>query len=357
LEQRELDDLLALVPALLEALEKLAFVARYLNPPQFAAIMDAVGAPDEQLRAARPRLEDWPAALADVRQALAAATDAALAGFEGLRAAPDDPEGMTAVFRALRFLPRAQEALYALAAGLPPVSRYFLDPAVRADDGLGRLLSEAPASPDTGVTHIDNDPGSRGGFSLYVPEYYAPDTAWPLVVALHGGSGNGRGFLWSWLRDARSFGAILVTPTSVGRTWALNGPDPDTPNLARILDFVRNRWTVDPKRLLLTGMSDGGTFAYVTGLEPASPFTHLAPVSAAFHPVMAQFAERDRLRGLPIRITHGVLDWMFPVDMARAAAKALTTAGANVTYSEIDDLSHAYPREANRGILDWLNGD
>jgi phospholipase/carboxylesterase len=72
---------------------------------------------------------------------------------------------------------------------------------------------------------------------------------------------------------------------------------------------------------------------------------------------MAQFAERDRLRGLPIRITHGVLDWMFPVDMARAAAKALTTAGANVTYSEIDDLSHAYPREANRGILDWLNGD
>ncbi len=49
-----------------------------------------------------------------------------------------------------------------------------------------------------------------------MPEYYTPDRAWPLVMALHGGSGNGRGFLWSWLRDARSFGAILIAPTATG---------------------------------------------------------------------------------------------------------------------------------------------
>ena len=73
--------------------------------------------------------------------------------------------------------------------------------------------------------HDHNEPGSRGGFSLYVPEYYTPDRAWPLVMALHGGSGNGRNFLWSWLRDARSFGAILIAPTATGPTWALMGED------------------------------------------------------------------------------------------------------------------------------------
>ena len=41
-----------------------------------------------------------------------------------------------------------------------------------------------------------------------------------------------------------------------------------------------SRWNVDPARLLLTGMSDGGTFCYVAGLERGSPFTHLAPVAA-----------------------------------------------------------------------------
>ena len=119
----------------------------------------------------------------------------------------------SAVFRALRYAPRAQEALYALAARLPPVSQFFVDPALREDaDLLARLA--APANENTGIFHDHNEPGSRGGFSLYVPEYYTPDRAWPLVMALHGGSGNGRGFLWSWLRDARSRGAILVAPTA-----------------------------------------------------------------------------------------------------------------------------------------------
>ena len=134
------------------------------------------------------------------------------------------------LFRALRYVPRAQEALYALSARLPPVNQFFVDPALRGDADLAARLA-APANENTGIFHNQNEPGSRGGFSLYVPEYYTPDRAWPLVMALHGGSGNGRGFLWSWLRDARSRGAILVAPTATGNTWALMGDDTDTPNL------------------------------------------------------------------------------------------------------------------------------
>jgi phospholipase/carboxylesterase len=140
----------------------------------------------------------------------------------------------------------------------------------------------------------------------------------------------------------------------LGATWALMGEDADTANLSRILDSVCSRWNVDPKKLLLTGMSDGGTFSYVTGLEAGSPFTHLAPVAATFHPLMAQIADADRLRGLPIQIVHGALDWMFPVQTARLTRDALTAAGADVTYREIDNLSHCYPREMNRPILNWL---
>ena len=176
------------------------------------------------------------------------------------------------------------------------------------------------------------------------------------AMALHGGAGHGRAFLWTWLRDARSRGAIVVSPTAVGDTWSLTGRDRDTPNLLDILDQVSARWNIDPARRLLTGMSDGGTFSYVSGLEPASPFTHLAPVSAAFHPMLAQMADPDRLRGLPIHIVHGALDWMFPIAMAREAQKALSAAGAAVTYVELDDLSHTYPREVNPQILAWLAG-
>jgi phospholipase/carboxylesterase len=346
------DDMVALLPPLLQSLESLGFVSRYLNPSDFGAVMEAAGTPDDELRAARPRLEAWPESFADVRTVLAASCDATLAAFDGLREVAGHEEGIRAAYRALRHVPRALEALYPLAARLPPVSTFFLDPPMRKDEALRAKLAAQP-NDRTGVLHVDNDPGTRGGFSLYVPEYYTPDRVWPFVMAMHGGSGNGRAFLWSWLRDARSHGAILVAPTATGGTWALMGDDTDSPNLVRILDFVRSNWNIDSKRLLLTGMSDGGTFSYVSGLETASPFTHLGPVAASFHPMLAQMADDQRIARLPIYLVHGKLDWMFPVEMARQAEEALTAAGARVNYREIDDLSHTYPREVNAGMLRW----
>ena len=354
------DDIVAVLPPLLQSLEALSFIARHLNPPDFDRVMEAAGAPDQALRAVRPRLAEWPEQFAEIRDSFEAAINNALAAFEGLRTVQNGNGDLVAVFRALRYAPRAQEALYPLAAKLPPVSSFFLDPALREDEGLLARLA-GPANQNTGMLHDHNEPGSRGGFSLYVPEYYTPDRAWPLVMALHGGSGNGRGFLWSWLRDARSHGAIVVAPTATGSTsnkstWALMGEDTDTANLARILELVRGRWNIDADRMLLTGMSDGGTFCYVTGLQSASPFTHLAPVAATFHPLMAEMADAERLRGLPVYLVHGRLDWMFPVQVARQTREALSAAGADVIYRELDDLSHTYPREINAEILRWLGG-
>jgi len=349
------EHLATLLPPLLRSLEMLGFVARHFHPPDFGAVMDAAGTPDEDLRAARGRLDGWPDELAGVRKQLDTAADAVLAAFDGLRSAPEQADGIRAVFRALRYMPRAREALYPLARAVPAINNYFLDPALR-DDAETSARFAAPAHDDTGVMHAGNEPGSRGGYSLYVPEYYTPDRAWPLVMALHGGSGNGRNFLWTWLRDARSHGAILVAPTATGPTWALMGEDTDTPNFVRILDAVTSRWNIDATRMLLTGMSDGGTFCYVTGLEDASPFTHLAPVSATFHPLMAEMASPDRLRGLPVYLVHGALDWMFPVQVARQTHAMLAASGAEVVYRELDDLSHTYPDEINAPVLAWLRG-
>jgi phospholipase/carboxylesterase len=110
--------------------------------------------------------------------------------------------------------------------------------------------------------------------------------------------------------------------------------------------------------MLLTGMSDGGTFSYVSGLQDNSPFTHLAPISASFHPMLLEGASRERLDGLPVYLVHGALDWMFPIDVAHMARDALSAAGVALEYRELADLSHTYPREENDRILSWLlSGD
>jgi phospholipase/carboxylesterase len=355
MNEHAIDDLTALLPPLLESLDALAFLARHLEPQRFGEVLDSVGTPDATLRQVRENLHDWPAHLAGLRARMESASDATLAAFGGFRAAPDAPDGLRAAFRALKHPPRALDALYPLARALPPVSRFFLEPASRENAGIEARLADTPEIDDVGVMHMAKSAGGRG-VSIYVPEYYTPDRAWPLVVALHGGSGDGFSFLWSWLPAARAHGAILIAPSSLGRSWALNGDDIDTPHLANLLAKARARWRIDPTRLLLTGMSDGGTFCYVSGLEASSPFTHLAPVSASFHPLLAEMAAPERIAGLPIRLTHGAGDWMFPVAIAREAHRALSAAGARVTYREIDDLSHCFPREECAEILRWLDG-
>ena len=349
------DDIVAVLPPLLNALEALGYFARHLHPPTFGSVMNAIGTPDEALQSAHAAIGEWPEQFAGLRERLDLSCNETLAAFAGIRDVERGDGDLVSVFRALRHLPRALEALYPLSEQFPPVSDFFLNTSNRGNEELLSRL-EVGTGEHTGIFHDHNEPGSRGGFSIYVPEYYTPDRAWPLVMALHGGSGNGRGFLWSWLRDARSRGAILVAPTATGQTWALMGDDTDTPNLDRIIDQVRARWRIDERRMLLTGMSDGGTFSYVSGLDGASRFTHLAPVAATFHPLMAEMADAERLRGLPIFITHGRLDWMFPVQTARQTQGLLSAAGARVIYREIDDLSHTYPREINAEIFRWLSG-
>ena len=175
--------------------------------------MATLGGRDAALRSA---LADavWPEQL---RQQVERAAEATLRACDGLRAAVGAPDDVRQAYRALRQVSRALEALYPLAAVLPTVSRFFL---ASEQHTVGAARSDAP----TGVMHIGNDTRERGGYSVYVPEDYDPALAHPLVMALHGGAGHGRLFLWSWLREARGRGVILVAPTATGDTWSLMDP-------------------------------------------------------------------------------------------------------------------------------------
>jgi phospholipase/carboxylesterase len=137
------DDIVAVLPPLLQSLEALSFIARHLNPPEFEAVMEAAGLPDQALQAVRPRLADWPEQFETIRTALEAASDAALRAFAGLREVQHGNGDLIAVFRALRHAPRAQEALYALAARLPPVRCW---PGIRRPRCRCRCFIRATAS-------------------------------------------------------------------------------------------------------------------------------------------------------------------------------------------------------------------
>jgi phospholipase/carboxylesterase len=344
-----------LLAATLAAIDALDDAARYLAPDTMVGLARDVDVAPLRAAIAEAEMCDWPQGLEPLRGCLLDAATEALAATAGLAAAPGEDVPMVAAGRALRRRARADAALYPVAPFLPAVSRHFLEPATRGDlDLLERLAAVPPGREGTGVMHLGGPPGTRGGFALYVPETFDAARPPPLVVALHGGGGNGADFLWTWLRVARARGLLVVAPTSPGPTWSLDDPEADGELIERILADVEAFWPVDPRRRLLTGMSDGGTFAYGLGTQDGQRFTHLVPVAAAFHPILMMLAHPSRLRGLPVHILHGARDWMFPAATAREAAVMLAKAGAVVTQEEVADLSHAWPRERTEAIVAWF---
>lgn len=339
--------------ALLDAFE---LVQRRLHPPAIASLREKlVPLRDRQQQAlAVFRAAPVPEGLAPFHEQLAAGAEAALGAARAFTqpAAPSQLAGF--VLASFSAHCRAQERLYPLRLALPPLGRFFAEPAWHA------RLAELDPEPAQGVTlglhrgGPDDGELPRGAFSFYAPERCDGKTPLPLVVALHGGFGHGHDFVWTWLREARCTPCLLLAPSSRGTTWSLDAPALDARMLHSLVESVAGDFPVDRSRVLLTGLSDGATFTLLAGLAENSPFTHLAPVSGVLHPANFANGNLERARGRRIWQAHGALDWLFPVSLARLAHAELAKAGAQIEFHEIADLSHAHPRETNREILRWL---
>ena len=357
--ERRLDAVAALGASLLAVLETFEVTQRQLHPPRIPELRGRLRAPGQRLEEALSGFETQVSreSETDGRLFEERLTEAGRAALGAVRLFGEDEPGTDAVKRILAAMQQhclAQEASFSLRRALPPFNRFFFEPFAR--ERLAELDPENPSATrgaGIGIHHANNRRESRGGFSLYVPESY-DGSAWPLVVALHGGSGHGADFLWTWLREARSRQCLLLAPTARGSTWSFQGPDMDSRALRSMLDFIGERWKIDSDRILLTGLSDGATYSLFCGLQPDMPFTALAPVSGVLHPANFVNGNLERARGQRIYLVHGALDWMFPIESARMAAEELTARGADLVLCEIEDLSHTYPREQNAQILDWF---
>ncbi len=317
-------------------------VAERLAPERSAALAATIDQRFTRLLGERARdLESAPApdALAAFDRLFSAGFGHArecAALFAGFPAAPPT-ERIPRILTSLHHHAQMQEHLYALRALLPSFRDYWSP-------------DRAPESPTRPSLVRMSAGGHHGGFAVYVPEDYDASRPWPVIVALHGGSGNGRDFLWTWVRDAKRAGYLLVAPTAVGSTWG----EVDELGLLEMLTWLRGRYHVAVDRVLLTGLSDGGTFTLVYGLAHTDVFRALAPCCGVFHPVNFANGNLDRARGTPIYLVHGAQDFLFPVQLAHMTRDALTAAGAHLTYREIPELSHTYPRSENAAILAWF---
>ncbi len=332
---------------LLKAMTSMEKAMRRLHPLAIPALKEQLLAHEEPLKTVRHILmtQDSPASDAHTRQVFTRAYTLIEDSIRLFGTGDDATQTFMSVLKAMRKHCQAQEALFDLCDGFPRINRYFLE-----GEPVPEQYHSSPAKPGYFTPPATRNHMPVAGTPSLCRNPTSPDHPLPLVVALHGGYGHGRDFLWTWLREARSRGFILMAPSSIGRTWSIADIPMDARQLIRHVEEVCSRFTIDANRILLTGMSDGGTFALGFGFQGDCPAKAIAPVSCVLPPVNLGLAGDRRIYWV-----HGAQDWMFPVGRAVTACKEISSAGADVRLKIVPDLSHAYPREENDAILRWFD--
>jgi polyhydroxybutyrate depolymerase len=107
--------------------------------------------------------------------------------------------------------------------------------------------------------------GRDRGYTIVVPEGYAPQTAYPLVFVLHGSGGSGAGARTQTdLEKVAGGRAIFAYPDGIGGNWNLDAPTGSNGDVAlfdAVLLAAHNTLCVDSRRVFVTGFSNGAYMA------------------------------------------------------------------------------------------------
>lgn len=222
---------------------------------------------------------------------------------------------------------------------------------------VSRLLKQRRAYDAAPVGMLPTQPirvrGRTFSYGLFVPPSYDPAAALQLVICLHGAGFTGDAYLERWVaRLGESF--LLACPTiRMGTWWTRLGEE----LVLGTIQAVRTRYRVDPNRIYLTGMSNGGVGAWIIGMHHASRFAAVAPMAGGIDDVLFPFLEN--LRHASVYVIHGSKDRVMPVRLSRNVTNELSRLGIAFTYREHDWVhphagGHFFPRQELPALVEWF---
>lgn len=191
--------------------------------------------------------------------------------------------------------------------------------------------------------------------SLSIPLTYQPSKGYGLVICLHGAGFTGDVYLERW-QTRLGDDYLLACPTYPSGAWFTRRAEE---LVLATIQHVRRRYHVDPDRIFLTGMSNGGIGAWLIGMHHASLFAGIAPMASGLDEALMPFLAN--LRNTPIYIIHGAKDQVMPVELSRSISRELGALGYPHVYREHQREhpiagGHYFPREELPDLVAWLNG-
>ena len=244
------------------------------------------------------------------------------------------------------------------AAESPEAAAALVDEVIKTgvtfDDAHRRLKHGRPyPKRETGRVSLSNrtSDGVQHFFTVNIPTSYDPSQKYQVRFQLHGGVGGrqtnvppaGAGGIGA-LEAPEDAPQIYIVPFAWNRMpwWSTD----QVLNLRAILDTAKRLYNIDENRVVVSGVSDGGTGAYYIAMRETTEYASFLPLNG-FWPVLTnediqQGAELypNNLRNKPWFVVNGGRDPLYPSARVDPYIEHFRKGGVTVDYRPQPEAGH-----------------
>ena len=199
------------------------------------------------------------------------------------------------------------------------------------------VAQEMPASPGIHDLTLETAAGASMGYAVSIPKGYSPGRPVPLVLVLHSGGERfphyGREFMKMLAQPAlTAWGAIMIAPDCPTGSWTDAAAEQA---VVALVQHAQQAYTIDRRRVLVTGFSMGGRGTWFLASRHADLFTAAIPMAAS-----TGGAPLSQLGTIPTYIIHSRDDEVVAFGPEEQTAKELAAMGRPVRFEPLWGLSH-----------------
>ena len=189
----------------------------------------------------------------------------------------------------------------------------------------------------------------------YVPSNIDRTKPAPLLVFFHGSGGNFKGYLWILSRVGDDAGVIVAAPTDGIGSWPASECEAQ---LDFAIDAARKVGVIDPQRIHIIGVSNGGLAVSRLARSRGQRIASLIYVSPVFDTVAVRSQEfAAHCTGKPALVISGAADDRVPLAYVHEHADLLTTRGLHVEQQYVAAADHflifTHRADVVRRLADW----
>ncbi|MBZ5674228.1 MAG: hypothetical protein LAP61_08290 [Acidobacteriia bacterium] len=224
---------------------------------------------------------------------------------------------------------------------------------VTFEDALRRLKQgRMYTTQKEGVVQFTNRTadGVEHYYAVTVPAGYDPARRYQVRFQLHGGVGGrsdnrprGNGQIGALSGESAGAEQFYVIPYAWNDEpwWS----DDEVLNLHDIVDVMKRRYNIDENRVVVSGVSDGGTGAYFVAMRDTTPYASFLPLNGYIMVLANEEIDDGRnfpnnIRNKPLFVVNGGKDRLYPISIVEPYTRHLMRNGVQIDYHPQPDGEH-----------------